>query len=108
MAKAKKEELTPEELQAKCEALEIENTELQAKNEASEDLIVEMTEQLELLSKAKTIKNPVVIIDKAKYEVVIPRFNHNGRICTAEDVVADKELAKELAEQGSGVLILKD
>lgn len=93
------------------EALEAELAQLKeqlAAKEAAEQTLLDSNEELQqqLASSEKTLEAVKVIVthDKAKYEVIVPRVQLDGKVYDAKDLKTNKEVVKALVEKGSGVL----
>ncbi|GAB2553081.1 hypothetical protein [Rufibacter soli] len=97
---------TTEELLAQLAASQ---AELKTQKEAEEQyktVIASQASTIAELDAQKGSANAVVTVDKKKYEVVCPSFQHtDGKKYTADDVKKDQSLAKELVKMGSGVLV---
>ncbi|MBL7780683.1 MAG: hypothetical protein JNM22_05650 [Saprospiraceae bacterium] len=51
-----------------------------------------------------TLTGETFIVDKSEYKVVVPVINHNGKDITEADILADKDLQKELVKGRFGVI----
>lgn len=96
------------ELSAKVKALETENSELKeqlSKLESdSKTTIEELTKQLKAEASKVSGNKVVVKHDKRSFEVVIPKFRHEGEEISAEELAKKPQIVKELVESGSSVL----
>jgi hypothetical protein len=98
------EEITIEALQAEIEENKTLIAEQAAKIAEQEEVISELNKEVDALSKKKTESNIVVEHGGKSFEIVIPRFSHNGEIITATDLENNAELIAQLIGQESGVL----
>jgi hypothetical protein len=67
------------------------------------ELIAEQQSALSTDDAASTV--PVVTFNKKKYQVVVPRFNVDGKEYAAEDLKNNKEVIESLLAKKSGVLV---
>lgn len=98
--------MTVEELEKENAALIAENEKLKSAIETAEAVIDELQGKLESASSVETQKNPVITCGGKEYEITLKRFQHAGKVFTADDLATNKELQKELLSTGSEILKL--
>jgi hypothetical protein len=78
---------------------------VKAENAEQNKVIADQHEQIKAAESIAEFGGLVVMLDKAQYKVIAPKFSYEGTEYKAEDLKENKDLLKELVKIGAGILV---